>query len=190
MWTFTTTSQGLYFIPLSAFWLSKDPGETSTAGQDEITRTKFAFLFETIKKWAKHMKKWFSRHHLATRRVISGRWESEVSPKIVQADLLSWKSRRPSSYGSKEKASQRDIWRYAESSPREFSWVLLIGIRKLRRFEEKKKKTSKRIRGYSAMLALTPNQEQCLLPHATLENLIIQGTLDKVHRRLLPSSGE
>lgn len=62
-----------------------------------------------------------------------------------------------------------------------------MGIRKLRRLKEK---MSKRIRGYSAVPAITQNQEQCLVPPATLENLMIRGTLDKVHGRVLPSSRE
>lgn len=37
-----------------------------------------------------------------------------------------------------EKFTERQFWRDAESSPREFSLVLLVGIRKLRTLKEKK----------------------------------------------------
>lgn len=117
------------------------PRETSPSGQDEITRTKFAFLSETTKKEAKRMKKWFSRHHLATRTVISGRWESEVRPRIVPAELLSWKSWRPRQlwFKEKERASQWGNYGDMQRVSLEFSRVLLTGIRKLRRLKKKKK---------------------------------------------------
>lgn len=141
--------------------LSTDLWGNSTSGQDEITWIEFTFLSETTKKWVKHMEKWFSRHYQATKTVTSQRWESEVSPKIGPAHFLEfpskargWEARqgpadywvgnprrsRQLSFKGNKRASHRENSGDVQSSPPEFSWVLLTSVRKLEAGERPSRK--------------------------------------------------
>lgn len=122
---------------------------TSTSGQDELTRTKFAFLLKTTKKETKHMKKWFSRHHLATTTVISGRWESEVISKIVPAYCL-----ESSGHSTEREKPCRDQQTYWVKSPEDQDSYGSKESRELHR-----EKILERCREFSSRTQLSPAHE-------------------------------